>query len=458
MKRAERVRAFVVDHPLWSIFIFAFAIRLLNIAHVAVSGGSFVIEDSFFLVISTEWARSLGLMPGEPVALSYIERVPFYPLVVALLQAVGLGAPVVIAAVNGLFDAMTCVLIGLLGCMLDRRLGLVAGLIAAVWPNLVVHSAIVLSDSLFVLLFTVLLYGAATFLRAPQLGWCLRSGGLLGLAVITRPVAQFLVPPIGVAIAVIALYHGRGKLHAIGLAIVFLVGASIATLPVLIHNWVKFDNFSFGVQSGTHLAYWVVPPIKAAEHGTPLADTVSNVRARYQADLKRDGVRDAELSAFQVDRRLKDIAIAEITASSPLAIAKAWFKGMVVNLASPAMLIDTRVRALSTQSFYDLEAPHFAAKVWRYVSANGPVYMLLFVFGALGSVVTLCLSAYGALLLWRRNRWAMIFAGLAMLYFLLVNGPVASPKYRLPIEPIMVILTALGGLGLWDRWRAGRAG
>jgi hypothetical protein len=449
-----RIKAFVSDHPLGSIFICALLIRVLNIWHVAVLGGKFVIEDSFFLTFSIEWAQSFGFMAGEPGSNSFVERVPMYPLVVALFQAIGLGVPIILALFNGVLDALTCVIICLLGCMMDRRLGLVAGVVAAMWPNLIIHSGLVLSDALFVLLFSAMLYGAARFLREPTTGWSLASGSLLGFAIVTRTVAHFLVPPITIAVGAIALYHRRSKLTAAGLSLIFVVGAMIATVPVLTHNWLKFDNFSFSMQSGIHMAYWVVPPIKAVENGTPLADTVSQMRGRFEDGLKRDGVRETEISPFDVDRRLKEIAIAEILGSSPIAMAKAWAKGMMVNLMSPAILIDTRVRALATQSFYSLEAPNFVAKVWRYVAGNGPVYGFLFVIGALGSIVTLGLSSYGALLLWRRNYWVAVFAGLAVVYFLLLNGPVGSPKYRLPLEPIMVLLTSFGGLGLWDWWQA----
>ena len=453
MTPAMRIKAFVSGHPLWSIFIFASLIRVLNIWHVAVFGGKFVIEDSFFLTFSIEWAQSFGFMAGEPGSNSFVERVPIYPLVVALFQAIGLGAPIFLALFNGMLDALTCVIIGLLGCMMERRLGLVAGGMAAMWPNLIIHSGLVLSDALFVLLFSAILYCAAKFLREPTAGWSLASGGLLGFAIVTRTVAQFLVPPITIAIGAIALYHRRSKLNATGLSLMFVVGTMIATVPVLTHNWVKFDNFSFSVQSGTHMAYWVVPPIKAVENGTPLAETVSKMRGRFVDGLERDGVRETEISPFEVDRRLKEIAITEILVSSPLAIAKAWAKGITVNLMSPAILIDTRVRALATQSFYSLETPHFVAKVWRYVVGNGPVYGILFVVGAFGSIVTLGLSLYGALLLWRRNCWVAVFTGLAVVYFLLLNGPVGSPKYRLPLEPIIVLLTSLGILGLWDWWQ-----
>jgi hypothetical protein len=36
-------------------------------------------------------------------------------------------------------------------------------------------------------------------------------------------------------------------------------------------------------------------------------------------------------------------------------------------------------------------------------------------------------------------------------YILLVSGPVASPKYRLPIEPVLMVLLAAGYCALRDR-------
>ena len=40
-----------------------------------------------------------------------------------------------------------------------------------------------------------------------------------------------------------------------------------------------------------------------------------------------------------------------------------------------------------------------------------------------------------------------------ILFILAANGPVASPKYRLPIEPVLMVLAGAGfhRLGLWSR-------
>jgi hypothetical protein len=55
----------------------------------------------------------------------------------------------------------------------------------------------------------------------------------------------------------------------------------------------------------------------------------------------------------------------------------------------------------------------------------------------------LVLEAIGFVMLARTLPWAAIFAGGVIAYFLLLNGPVATPKYRLPIEPVLIVLAAI---------------
>ena len=449
-----RVRNIISEHPLWTIFAIALGVRLLNIAHIAVSGGSFLIEDSgLFGIFAPEWMRSLGLLAGDPRPIGYGERVPLYPLFVGLMQVLGLGAPIYLVLANCVFDAGSCVLVGLIGCLIDRRLGLIAGLLGALWPNLVVHSGIVLSDSFFLLLFSAMLYWSALVLKNADAKAVTVAGCFLGLAILVRPVVQFL--PIAMAVALLGIAKGQGRLwrEAVLLVLVFCVAVAGLVAPLVIHNKIRFDSFALSNQGGTHLLNWVVPAVREMEDGTPRAATIRALQVALKDRLAAKVGAGVSPSSFVVSSVQTPLALEKLASSSPIAIAKAWAKGMVENMASPAILIDPRVRALATQSFFALEAPNFGVKVWRYVSGNGLVYLVLFVIGALGSIATLCLAAYGYVMLWRRNLWAAVFAGLAVLYFLLVNGPVASPKYRLPFEPIMVILTALGGLGVWDWWR-----
>ncbi len=439
----------LTEHPLRTIFLVAIIVRSINIFHLSISGGDFVIEDSFFLTFSKEWARAFGLMEGIPAGVAYVERVPGYPLLVALMQGIGLGAPVFIAIINSFFDSVTCVMLGLLGCQLDRRVGLVAGLLAAFWPNLIIHSSLVLNDTLFVLLFTGLLYWAAKFLATPSLKAAFISGVLVGLAVCTRPIAQFLMPVLAIAIAGISHFHGVSKRRVVLLVFVFFLPAVLTLAPIFAHNLIKFGSSGLSAQTGTHLAYWVLPPVKKFETGVSFEKTKAKIRKSYAAERKRRG--GEESNPFVENNILTNVALSELRKSSTVAIVTAWLKGMALNIWTPAVLIDTRVRSFSGQSFYELEAPNFFRKVLQYLERSGPLYLFFFFVGAFGSFLSFIFSIYGLFILHSLRPWAAIFATLAVFYFLLINGPVASPKYRLPIEPIMIICASLGLVRAWEK-------
>jgi hypothetical protein len=55
----------------------------------------------------------------------------------------------------------------------------------------------------------------------------------------------------------------------------------------------------------------------------------------------------------------------------------------------------------------------------------------------------LALEAIGFVMLARTLPWAAVFAAGVIAYFLVVNGPVASAKYRMPIEPVLIVLAAI---------------
>lgn len=81
--------------------------------------------------------------------------------------------------------------------MAGATVGLTAAGIAALWPNLVFHSGVVLTETLFLVVFTALfLVALATPSVAHRPGWwrVATVGGLLGLSLLIRPVSLVIAP------------------------------------------------------------------------------------------------------------------------------------------------------------------------------------------------------------------------------------------------------------------------
>jgi hypothetical protein len=125
------------------------------------------------------------------------------------------------------------------------------------------------------------------------------------------------------------------------------------------------------------------------------------------------------------------------------AYAKAWLEGMVVNLAAPALLADPRVRALPKPSFYNTAGTTLWQRARAYLFEQPGAYQILLLLGLLAMLPFLALEAVGFVMLAWSKPWAAALAGAVLAYFLLLNGPVAAPKYRLPMEPVLIVLAAI---------------
>ena len=157
----------LVKSNLVLIFGIALALRLFNLAVIDDLTAYAMVEDS-----STYWNGALEWIESGSFSLfdgtKYVprtERVPLYFLFLVPIRWMfgDLIGPALVA--QAVLDASTCVVIALLGGMIDRTTGIVAGLLAAAWPNMIIHSALILTDTLFVFFISVGLLFTARFVR-----------------------------------------------------------------------------------------------------------------------------------------------------------------------------------------------------------------------------------------------------------------------------------------------------
>jgi 4-amino-4-deoxy-L-arabinose transferase-like glycosyltransferase len=140
-------------------------------------------------------------------------RPPGYPFALGVVYAVVGVHPQAGRALSAALGVLTVVLIAYLGRELwDARVGLVAGVIAAVFPPLVGLNASLLSEALFLPLemgFALALVGLSR--RPDGLWWALAAGALCGLAALTRAVADAWLPvALGVILARAGTHAGTG--------------------------------------------------------------------------------------------------------------------------------------------------------------------------------------------------------------------------------------------------------
>ncbi|MCB1015867.1 MAG: hypothetical protein KDB10_12220 [Acidimicrobiales bacterium] len=158
-------------------------------------------DQWFYLRLAREWRAGEGLTTSAEISAGY----PLFVALVDLARSTSWVRPDLVTSVGLAQSGLWAATIALTGVLGRRVAGPAAGLIAAatlaVWPNLVVGAAVVLSEPLATLLGVVVVLCLVGDPEPPP-GRLLAAGAVLGVAAEVRPgslvlLALFLVVPVG---------------------------------------------------------------------------------------------------------------------------------------------------------------------------------------------------------------------------------------------------------------------
>jgi hypothetical protein len=226
---------------------------------------------------------------------------PGYPFFVAGVQRVAefLGQGSHLVLILGLTQAVlggvAAAALVVAGCRIRRGvwLGVVAGLLFALWPNLIIHSGLVLSESLYLCCFCVLLAALCTWtlrLQSPHIG---RSGAVVfvlilstALCTLVRPQSVAMVLPAAALAWLMSGFGWRSALRGLGL---LLVGMLIAVLPWTLRNAVVLKGFvPMSTNTGDNLCIGFHDGATGGFSITPECATEGNYTDGPDVELARD--------------------------------------------------------------------------------------------------------------------------------------------------------------------------
>ena len=243
-------------------------------------------------------------------------------------------------------------------------------------------------------------------------------------------------------LAVAALFAGRFRRRQAAQ----LAGAAailgLCVGPVLTRNVVEYGSWSLTSQSGVHFALWVVPFVKEAKDGTPWIKTHEDLKQRVE---ERFGPPSA--NPFVMSDRYQQLRREELAKLGYGAIAKAWLFGAAINLGAPAIITSPLVSALPRTGFYATPGASLFEKMLNFLfRSDNALYAWILAAGIAGVIAVRMLQLVGLIVILARREFlamSLLLLGWCV-YVLAVNGPIAAPKYRLPMEPALAVLTGAG--------------
>jgi 4-amino-4-deoxy-L-arabinose transferase-like glycosyltransferase len=378
-----------------------------------------------------------------------LQIMPLYSWILAgsVLAGGSFGA-LIYVLIQGLFDAGTCVLVYLLAGTISARYALPAAIAAILNPTQIVVSGLVYHDTPFVFFVALFLLGSVLWLRKPSWPLALLIGAALGGGALFRILVGPWLAVHCILLLAGTLLLGRFRLRIAGQVAAIATIAALCMAPIVLRNGFHYGSWSLTPQGGTHLTTWIVPLVKEAADGTLWERTAADMQQRVK---DRFGAPPA--NPFEVSHQQGQVGREALRELGVVAMAKAWTRGMMLNLASPAITLSPPVARLPRTGFYGTPGESFSEKVSNFLfRSTNALYAQLLLAGVAGVVLMRLIQLLG---LWTMLRDGADRIGLALLaiwicYIFAINGPIGSPKYRLPIEPVLMVLAGAGWCGFRD--------
>jgi 4-amino-4-deoxy-L-arabinose transferase-like glycosyltransferase len=386
-------------------------------------------------------------------------RTPGYPIFIAFANLLSGGR-------SWFIIVLQCILEGLLACgifalatfLLSRVLpGLIAAMLYAIHPHQALYTTQVLSEMLFTFVFFFSIAAFVYFIYNKRAIPVLIAGGLLGIATLIRPIAFFFfLPAMLLIIVVYRMQLKRGIIWAAAFIVIFFMVLS----PWYIRNYLTFDRIMISAIGNWNIGYYNAAMVIAQKEGISLREAQQQIGEEVQ---KRYAIPDEEYQyasdnpqicaqiaryGFEVIRRnpgryaaLHAIGFLHVFVPMEYAfLYKLFARGGVEKVSETKAIskevigglfsgrLDLMFRSIMNERFRKF--PWWFTLVWFSFSLF-QLFIYIFAFK-------------GFIHFWKYERVLFLLFLLTIIYFAILPGPVGDARFRVPAEPLFVLLAGVG--------------
>jgi len=333
--------------------------------------------------------------------MSQASRPVLFPVVLGGLYAIfghGVVAPQVFQCLLG---ALTCGVIYSLGReVFDRRAGILAGIGAAIFPQLIYYCGALTTEILHIFLLTCAIFMLfVAYKRRAGLGWWFAGGATLGLAALARSAMLGLLPVVGLWMIIVT----RNKRSAVVRFAFVVIGAAAAMSPWIIRNYTVFGKFVPATTEGGY-TFWVTNNPNATGGG--------------KCFLPDDTTPFERLNELEANRLFYKMGYD-------------FIRGNPGRAAELVVAKFTR--------FW---------RLWPHVEEVGAANAII---GGVSFVPVVALAIAAAVMAWHRRRDLLLFYCLIAYATILYSVYMAVTRYRAPLMPVLLVMAGSAAARILER-------
>lgn len=390
-------------------------------------------------------SHGFSLSMGPPYTPDSI-RTPIYPLFLSLFYLLFGHRTFIIILIQILITSLLSYLIYSLPS-LNRREAIIASLFYAFNLNIALHTSQILTESLFMIVIflgVILFYKFLSTSKTPLL---LFSSLLFGVGTLIRPISMFFPLLLGGYL----LFYLKKKLKKGIIHLLLFLGVFLSSLsPWLIRNHRIFKGFFLSTIPSTNLLFFDAASTLSAKEGISMEEARSRLAAEFNevpCSTKGEEVKRTTLLSMKYLLRypfhtlkIHIVSIADcFFLPLPFRASILYFSGKSLEeIGMRAQVNQEAITLLSQGKVKETISLILKERVSQIAKAATAVFLFASLYH-LGLIIGVILS------LKRIKREPFyIICGLSIIYFATFAGVAASPRFRTPIEPYLVILSTVG--------------
>lgn len=368
---------------------------------------------------------------------------PRDPVDPTTLPAHTLGFPAYLSIVYTLFGYNFCfVFIAHLLCMVltfwflymlslqlfDQKAAYCALFLAASNLGCIVYSNMLMPEIILITSLSAFLYFFVKFQTTNHYSSAFGAGSLLATSLLIRPAALYFIP------AIIAFLIGRCSFKTMG---TFLISLMIPLVCYMSMNYYLYGQAVISPLTQENLYHYYLPRLIAHQEKSLLEQA-------------------QEKLSHQSETSLKSLLFTTIY-QHPLTAITVWLKNVIRTLGG---LYSTQLKALLNPtikggacSFFK-QTGNIITRMWHYITfgTTSPLIICIVLAEIIFLLIEYAAALIGIAQLWYTNRAMALFFISYISYFVLITGHDGCGRYRIMLEPVLLVLAGAGVMRLYNEW------
>ncbi|MCK9582757.1 MAG: glycosyltransferase family 39 protein [Endomicrobiales bacterium] len=365
-------------------------------------------------------------------------RTPGYPLFIASVYSVFGVKPWVVLLFQIVLNILGLLLVFMLGNIIFKssKISLIATFMCAIDPHMIMYCSYLLADILFTVVFLASITSFVYWLKERKLWYVLFAGLFLGIAVLVRPIAQYFI----FVYIIIMLLDRKIMFRIKSKAIICITVAFF----FIISFWMVRNYHDYGVFAVSHITGYNLHFNTIYTEVARTGKTYEEVSDEFYKRAQDRGIEKIENPMMQ-SQIYKELAV-EYIHKYPWTYFKRHCVGIVNMFANlTASQTCDMLGIKKTEKKYDFCSFNNYFEMIRWFFANKNIYEI-----GIGLVIALYLffvylfAVVGSLKMIRKDffSWAVLMA--IIVYFSLCTGVIGVSRYKIPIIPFYVLISAYG--------------